>query len=105
MRIAFDHGGFQRRAAAVVAVGGERGRALCQRAAVAATKIRSAAAGARAGEAAEVEAVARRVVLEIVALSRRQRSVAREAEAPSAGELDARIADLDRQAAAVTDEV
>jgi hypothetical protein len=72
--------------------------ALCQRAAAAAAKLRGA-------EVAEVEEVARRVVLEIVALSRRQRAIAREADAPSAGELETRIADLDARLATVTDEV
>jgi len=85
--------------------------ALCTRAAAAAAKISSAAGkraagGAEARRAAtEVEAVARRVVLEIVALSRRQRAVAREAAAPSSAELDARIADIDARLAGVTDEV
>jgi hypothetical protein len=79
--------------------------ALCDRAAGAAAKI-SAATGAHAGPAeAEVDAVARRVVLEIVALSRRQRDLAREAETPSAAELDARIAEIDARLAGVSDEV
>ena len=84
------------------------GLALCDRAAAAAAKIRTAATGATGGvearrAAAEVDGVARRVVLEIVALSRRQRSMAREAETPSAAELDARVADLDTRVAGVTD--
>jgi hypothetical protein len=83
--------------------------ALCQRAAAAGAKLRGAVASATGPEArraaVEVEDVARRVVLEIVALSRRQRAIAREADAPSAGELDARLADLDARLEAVTDEV
>jgi hypothetical protein len=84
------------------------GRALCERAAAAAAKIQTAATGAGGGvearrAAAEVDGVARRVVLEIVALSRRQRSMAREAETPSAAELDARVADLDARLASATD--
>lgn len=86
------------------------GLGLCTRAWAAATKI-STAAGARTGSsdarraAAEVEAVSRRVVLEIVALSRRQHAVAREAETPSTAELDARLGEIDARLAGVTDEV
>jgi hypothetical protein len=84
--------------------------ALCRRAEAAAGKLRSAVAsrtrrGSAGGRTVEVEAVARRVVLEIITLSRRQGSVAREAESPTSGELQARIADLDAQLARVTDPV
>ena len=85
------------------------GLALCERAAAAAAKIRAAGAARAEGgaearhAAAELEVVARRVVLEIVALSRRQRSLVREASAPSATEIDARLAEIDARLAAVTD--
>jgi hypothetical protein len=84
------------------------GLALCERAATAAAKIRTAATGASGGlearrAAAEVDGVARRVVLEIVALSRRQRAMAREAETPGPLEIEARLADLDARLAGATD--
>jgi hypothetical protein len=84
------------------------GLSLCARAATAAAKIRVAATTAAGGAesrraTADAEAIARRVALEIVALLRRQRAIARQAEAPSAGELAAHIGEVEAQLAAATD--